>query len=384
MKPKRTRLRTRLALAAGSTALALLAAELTLQRVFPIGALLAQPDEELLFRSLPHGANVCVLPDGTWVVTRLNSLGHRGPEHGPKRDGQLRVAVYGDSMIQSTETLLEHTFPVRLEHELALLDCSVETLNAGTSGYGPDQTLLLFEAELERVQPDLVVLAICVQNDARDVMRNKLFELAADGALLRQEPSVPEAVERAYRERERIASWPVLVRLFLFATGRIERPTVTTRLSSEELARLRPRGHGRFNKRSRSLMGAILRRFRDSAREHDVGFALMVIPSSFDVIEGFVPDLDPATVEPYDRRESTDAYAELARAIDVPCLDLFDPMKTHGDRSLFLEGNFHLSPEGQSFAARHVARFLIDQGLVVPRDERAVAPGDDDGDRPTR
>ena len=121
---------------------------------------------------------------GRKIVWRTNSMGFRGPEI---RDNPgLRVVVYGDSNIQARFSDLEDTFPARLEAELAEgLKQDVEVINAGVSGFGPDQSFLKFREEAEMLKPDLVIIHFFADNDYGDAIRNRLFDLNRDGKLVK-------------------------------------------------------------------------------------------------------------------------------------------------------------------------------------------------------
>ena len=131
--------------------------ELGLRRFLPFGDVLVEPDAELLFRARPGAGSVGIDVDGRWVVTRLNRVGLRGPELRAKSEDRLRIAVFGDSLVQATRTPRTQTFPARLAAECREIGVDVETLNAGVSGYGPDQSLLRFEAEVDELgEPGVV------------------------------------------------------------------------------------------------------------------------------------------------------------------------------------------------------------------------------------
>ena len=67
--------------------------------------------------------------------------------------GEQLVAVYGDSLVLAENVPLRETFVVRLEEHLRAADLPVRTLNAGVTGYGPDQSLLKFEREVRALRP---------------------------------------------------------------------------------------------------------------------------------------------------------------------------------------------------------------------------------------
>ena len=158
-------------------------------RYFPVDGQVYGPDSELLYDAIPGTARIQVMPeryvgvgDAVRVPIRISSDGFRGAKlESPKR--RKRVLVIGDSLVMAENVPLESTFAHSLGTELGeRLDSadSVETVNAGRSGYGPDQALLLLQREHERIDPDLVVCVLCAHNDFGDLMRNKLFRLGED------------------------------------------------------------------------------------------------------------------------------------------------------------------------------------------------------------
>src|SRR6185295_4536691 len=78
------------------------------------------------------------------------------------------------------------------------LSADVETVNAGVVGYGPDQACLRMEAELSRLRPDLVVVAVLAENDYGDLVRNRLFELGPRGELVRRHVVLAPEMRDAY------------------------------------------------------------------------------------------------------------------------------------------------------------------------------------------
>ena len=90
------------------------------------------------------------------------------------RESTARLLVLGDSFVMAENVPLEGTFVRQLAFELERgLGCEVEGVNAGRSGYGPDQSLLLLEREIDTVAPDVIVCVLCAHNDVGDLARNK-------------------------------------------------------------------------------------------------------------------------------------------------------------------------------------------------------------------
>jgi lysophospholipase L1-like esterase len=98
---------------------------------------------------------------GAYTVT-INAQGLRGPERGyAKPSGTLRVLLLGDSTGWGWGVGDEEGFARQVEQRLGP---HVEVINLSVPGYSTDQELLALEREGVRYAPDLVLLAL-VLND---------------------------------------------------------------------------------------------------------------------------------------------------------------------------------------------------------------------------
>lgn len=110
---------------------------------------------------------------------RINRDGMRDDEHPvAKPAGELRIAVLGDSCVESLQVPAEKTFWALLETELtrcpAVSEGSgrrVQALDFGVSGYGTAQELLTLRHRVWKYDPDLVLLAFYSGNDVRNNWR---------------------------------------------------------------------------------------------------------------------------------------------------------------------------------------------------------------------
>ncbi len=379
-------------------------AEILLRRFYPIGALYFQPDAQRYYKPLERARTVNLPIPGSGapqVVWSFNSQGFRGDELEPKSPPVRRIAVYGDSFVHARETRLEDTFVERLEQELARGGRRVETVNAGVIGYGPDQSMLRFESEVDWLAPDVVVLAICTHNDFRELALTQLFRVGPDGALVESySTGDPGYVERhrAYlakqeRQRENTSSF-ALVRLVkhvlgLAPVGATPEATDQTllaseirdwRLSSASIARAAaepppdpktlvdapPDKAGSIDlaRKELALLTRVLARFRDRCAAREIPFVLVAIPCKFDLVD--FPSLELGE-PPADYRASTmtDTCVRVAEDLGIPCLDLFAPFQERGGGAMFLGGSdTHWSPAGQAEAARLLAAFLVTRGVL--------------------
>lgn len=162
-------------LAAGSLVLALLLAELVLRLTgySPLHAvgqgreLVLRPSEhpELRYELTPGAA-----AEAWGVPVVINARGYRGREGVPGRYAGTRVLVLGDSIAFGNYLAVEETFPWQL-HELLRSEGSFEVLNLAVGGYDTVQEVARLRIEGLAYQPDIVVLAYCL-NDAGSVSPN--------------------------------------------------------------------------------------------------------------------------------------------------------------------------------------------------------------------
>lgn len=93
----------------------------------------------------------------------INSDGMRDAEAEPKRDGEFRVAVLGDSFTWGFGVAYGERFTEVIEAETP----GTNALNFGVPSYGTVHYLLQFDRVLA-MQPDFVVVALCLGNDLND------------------------------------------------------------------------------------------------------------------------------------------------------------------------------------------------------------------------
>lgn len=128
-----------------------------------------RPDARLGHAPQPH-LDVLKTFGGHERVVRIttNSLGLRGPEITPPAPGERRILALGDSFTFGHAVEYDEAWPAVLQRLASRNGGSYRVVNAGISGHGTGQQLLLYQALQERVQPDVVVLAFTVVNDVLD------------------------------------------------------------------------------------------------------------------------------------------------------------------------------------------------------------------------
>lgn len=372
---------TRLAVLCVSTIVWLGAAELLLRRYAPVDEVVFELDPRRLYRPLPGARTLEMPPAGSRaspVEWQFDSRGLRGPETLPKRADVRRVVVFGDSFVHARETPLAQTFVVRLQSALQRAGRAVETINAGVAGYGPDQTLLRFEDEVDALAPDVVVFAVCAHNDLDDPFRNGIFSLSEHGELVERAPGIDPRYAERYDRKRALAARPMIVRWLshlLASPAEPAGPTHAQREAWRSASRAYAAALGgaaadmnaeagangaeldalAVAREKLALFERVLARFQAGCLARHIEFALVVIPSTYDIVDPDPPSASSANTGGATNR----AIASVARQLGVPCLDLYDAFWEHADEPLYLgAGEIHWSARGQALAAQLTAEFL--------------------------
>jgi len=122
----------------------------------------------------PHPTRGWALAPGTFgyatkrdykTGVRVNSHGLRDDEHAfEKPEGVFRILILGDSFMEAHQVPMKKALPYLLEKELS--EYRIEVINSGVNGYSTTQQLVYLKEEGLRYQPDLVLQAFFVMNDA--------------------------------------------------------------------------------------------------------------------------------------------------------------------------------------------------------------------------
>jgi hypothetical protein len=148
-------------------------------------------------------------PNSSSVVTnartfhvRHNSLGLRDIEF--VADARPTILFLGDSFVWGLDAEADERFSDLLRKRIP----SHKIVAAGVSGFGTDQEYLLLQRLWPKIEPAVVVLVFCTQNDRQDNSTNIRYEgyqkpyfvTAADGSLeLRGQP-VPKSRLQVIKE----------------------------------------------------------------------------------------------------------------------------------------------------------------------------------------
>lgn len=395
--PRRASIASKLGYLVAGLLLALVAAELLVDRWLPVGGVIYRVDDTLLHDARPNAARIQKMPrtrlgpgDAARVRVATGELGLRGGL--PKGADAARVLVLGDSLVMAENVPEDRTFVARLGEELGrAAGVPVAALNAGRSGYGPDQSLLLFEKIVDEVKPAAVVVVLCAHNDFGDLMRNKLFR-TEDGELRRLTPNVGTRMREWFQGNETAASKLALVRLFhFFADGGGAEERIDADVMPLYLAALGAQFDEHWVRRDdevislfedvydadialgvaperaeikRDLMTRVLGELVSAAKSRGLPLAFAVVPSAVDVCPGFGITVDARSYAGYEAGRLAALMSRAASDAGAPALDLSVAL-TSGGRApeRFVGGtDIHWNAAGQADGATAVARWLMDLG----------------------
>lgn len=108
----------------------------------------------------------------------INAHGLRGSlRHYTATPNARRILILGDSFAWGYGVADSEIFTEQLETLLKPDDTQWQVINAGVSGWSPDQEYLWFRDEGVRYRPAIVVLAYCLLNDTKGMRLSQIYGL---------------------------------------------------------------------------------------------------------------------------------------------------------------------------------------------------------------
>ncbi|UCE01464.1 MAG: hypothetical protein JSW67_09215 [Candidatus Latescibacterota bacterium] len=301
----------------------------------------------------------------------VNALGLRDPERTRRKPpGVQRVLLLGDSMAFGTGIEIGWRYSDLLDSSLG---GDVEVVNAAVPGWGTDQEFLYLCREGLSLEPDAVVLALCLANDvSNNRLQHQLFGFAPkprfvlDAGVLVHEPP---AIQSEASARQRLGT---LLKKSRFAhyVGRHLRTLQSQRRSrSAPVAPYHPEdldsgeSHwAAFRKpytpsfeAAFQVTEALIEATFDSCTARGVALILFAFPMKFEVDpvarerELHHYGYDPSWFDlmaPYERVQ------RLAERLEVPFISALDDFqRSHQKQPLFLARDAHPNAAGHAVAA---------------------------------
>lgn len=329
---------------------------------------------------------------GDTIIWKTNSEGFRGI---PLQQKKLRIMVYGDSNIQARFSPLQETYPWQLGQYLNQTNSdSIEVINAGVVGFGPDQSLLKFKEEHKTFKPDIVILQVFADNDYGDLIRNQLFDLDDLGNLIkRQHKPILDPVLEKYEARNRTFGYFRLVDIVHKIRRSIRTKEeakldpnriieICSTLSREEYAAYQGENDKVYShfadhydldvatnpqteasKKKVQLMHEILKEFHRAAQSNGIDFLVLIQPSSVDITPNSYFDFEDLQNQfsNYNPRNLSKFIRDICVLEGIDFIDLYPIfLENQAESYYFKKGNDHWTGRGQKKAAEVTSNFLLE------------------------
>ena len=341
---------------------------------------------------------------GRVIPLKFNNMGFRGEDFSVSKNNKKRIVVYGDSFIQASYVNQTETFSKQLEHKLGQkLSSTIEVVNAGVSGYGPDQILLKMENEVDWLNPDFLIVSLYAGNDFGDLFRNNLFRLTADDQLIQNKIIISKVIREKYKRKQKEAesfelqklvmrlsdtNW-VRDRLYPFVKGWLGlsiknneasyidrilntgmKEYETYKLNDKESddvpvgdhydADLSIEPDSESSKLKINLMDKIIGRISTYTKERNIPLLFLIIPSPIDVCENFDFQVDESIYKKYEREYKTSIIESLVKKYKINYINLFKYFNNKQCNKIYFNaGNNHWNAKGQERAAELMADGIV-------------------------
>ena len=337
-------------------------------------------DPATAYRLAP-GARVPLKFDDIDTVYATNAQGLR-EDHafGPPAPGRPRLLVLGDSFTFGWGVDGAQAFPHLLDGHRAAGGGTVESVNAGVPGYGPDNEAAWLRAYGWALQPRIVLVGFFVGNDVNDVILGMGKTTVDAAGRLVESPATRQAMaagapaptagslggvkgwlaahSHAYVFLRRLAHtwWPAL-----FPAP----PTVQT-LGLFETAPYYRTAESPAIRAGWEKTLAILDSMRAEAAAHGAGFAVVAIPAREQVEAAYWQDLQTRfglRAADLDRDAPQRHLAVWSARTGASLIDLLPGFRAAAGPPLYLPHDPHWTPAGHALAAHLIADGLVRLGL---------------------
>lgn len=297
----------------------------------------------------------------------INGAGVRDDEEiGRKAQNERRIVLLGDSLVLSVQVPFEQTFGELLERRLNERSPRIRyrVINAGVQGYGPVEELLFFRTIASLLQPDVVLTAVFVGNDAEEAAGSRV-KLTPEG---RATTVLRESITTRLRRLVRRSMVLQIVRLRVVAAT--ERFTPRATVAPEP-----PLQSYAANPAPRITEGlAITRQCVEEvvriSTDNGAKSGIVLMPARFQVDETDYRWLKESVRQAGGellRDAASQRFDEGLSTIPVPRIDVLPALRAAlPGPDLFFQRTVHLTPRGHEIVANALFDFILQNHLVEP------------------
>jgi hypothetical protein len=321
------------------------------------------PDAAIGYRLRP-GARTRFATSEFEAEIAINAQGVRDDRDiGPKPPGERRIVVLGDSLVLSVQVDARQTFCRLLEDRLNSRGGATRyrVINAGVQGYGPVEELLFFRHVARAFEPDLVIAAVFVGNDAEEAV-------TSEPKLRGGARPVAEALSDSFVTRVR----RVVRRSMVLQVIRLRVVSVTDRLRNWIAPPEPPLQSYAADPAPRIADGLRISRecvdaIRAEAAAAGARTMVMLMPARFQVDDadyGRLKEAVESTGGRLVRDAATARFDEALSSVAVPRFDALPPLRAAlPGPDVFFQETVHLTPRGHQIVAEALEAFIRGHGL---------------------
>jgi len=312
---------------------------------------------------------------------RYNSAGLRGPEiPSHKRPGVPRVLFIGDSFVEGKQVPERSALTSVMQESAAARGRPIEVINAGVSGAGTGEELILWEKLGRRLEPDVVVLGFFF-NDVRNNVDRRYWGLR-DGRLASLKHPRPRTGWRN-RIRKYLGARSELFALLQMARRSFDdwrEPPDPAEVTNEDVLRRDPPariGTGW------DLTIALIDEFRRQVEASGARFLVVVFPAGYQVYDTrWQAMLEQVGLpgEAFDRELPERRIGDWSLASGGAVLTLLEGFRARaGGDPLYYSIDGHWTAAGHALAAELILsemkrRGLLETGVSRPAGAAAAQP----------
>ena len=320
-------------------------------------------DDEVIGHVLSPGASAHFSTAEFSTEIRINQAGVRDEELGDKQPNERRVVILADPLVMAVQVGLDETFAKQLERRLNNNSNGPyhhRVINAGVQGYGPVEERLFFTKMAPTLQPDLVLIALYVGNDAIEAAdsEGKLDPATAMTAEASTDAML-DGVRRLVRQSMvlqivRLRVQTVLTRL---RTPTPERPLLTYLAEEDPLVT-----------RGLTVTTQSVEAIVEEAAAYGARAAVVLLPARLQLNDRNFEGLEArvrAAGGHMERDAATIRFKRALATLDVPVLDALPAFRARPDREqLYFLRTAHFTPRGHEALAEQLERFLEEEQLI--------------------
>ncbi|PYR94847.1 MAG: hypothetical protein DMF84_02290 [Acidobacteria bacterium] len=323
------------------------------------------PDAQIGYRLRPNARTRFVTSEFDAHIA-INAQGVRDDRDiGPRPSNERRIVVLGDSLVLSVQVDRQQTFCSLLEARLNRDGgrYTYRVINAGVQGYGPVEELLFFREIARQFQPDLVIEAIFVGNDAEEAVASapRLGRAGAATAAVMTSETLITRLRRIVRHSM------VLQVLRLRIVSLVDRLPTWTAPPEAPLQSYAAKPAPRIADGLRISRDCIESIANDAANT-GARTMVMLVPARFQVDAADYDRLKAAVAQAGGelvRDAATERFNAALADLPLPRLDVLPALRAAAPAGdVFFQQTVHLTPRGHEVVADAMERFIREKGLA--------------------